>query len=710
MKSHPLLDLCHEMVVVWRLHGPDDWQIEYLNPAWENNLGWPREQLKANGLRAFTLPADNELTRIALVSLLKVGSLTFNNRYQHADGTYRWLLWKCRYSQSQKRIYAVARASADQQYPENNAIIGVTSNGYINGWNRLTENMFNIEMWEALGEKLSLYLDRHQVITDAIKDRHSIEYLISPAYRKGQKVFNLLLSLDIQDDDRLVYGRLTVHDIAASIHTNNYLATLLRRSQSIAKIGGWVSDIGDGLLVWSEELFNILEVNPIDFDHRIETFLKMIHPQDQQVVQEVLRREQKYSLDHRIIIPGGETRWVHAEADSINDAQGKPLQLVGTIQDITTKKLLDIALQDAEAWYRAIVNRISSIIVTIDEQGVLKYGSPSIERILGYNVEKIAGHSIFEALHPDDFTSVTQSLATSVNSPDQAINISVRVRDTKGEWHWFDGSFINLLNQSGVGAIVGSGRETTERVLLEEKLRHKANELTWANAELREFAYVASHDMKEPLRTISVYLDILLKYIENPDPDMMEAIIFIKQAVTRSNGLLEDLLTYSRAGTVPPNNRQVNLNRLVTGVVSNLQGRIEQTKGRVTLHSLPSVFIDPTRIAQVFQNLISNGLKFHKPNVPPVVEVGFDGAKFYVKDNGIGIAKNHHADIFRVFYRLHSFETYSGSGIGLATCKKIVEQHAGCIWVESQPGEGTTVFFTLGASHGENSQIAAGGG
>lgn len=704
------------MAVVWRLHG-DEWEVEYLNPAWENNLGWKRDQLIAQGLRSFTHPADNEKTSQALVSLLKVGSLTFANRYLHIDGSYRWLQWECQWDKRKQRIFAVARASANQSYPEDDAIITVTPGGYISGWNRLAETIFGYELWEALGELLADYFDRAHVVTDAIKSGLSLEYLTSTGRGKGDRPLNLLTSLEIHHDGRQAHGRLVVHNIDAVTHSASFLVSLMRRSQNIAKIGGWVSDVDpeNGLLVWSEETFNIMGLERSDFNHRVGTFFSLVHPNDLAEVKrlsiEAFQSEQPYSIDHRIVTPAGELKWVHEEAYILRDSKNTPLQMVGTIQDITGNKLLNLALSEREAWYRAIVNNLSSIIVTMNGQGVLRYGSPSVEKILGYNATKLVGHSVSEVLLPTDHLLFKNVLATVLTQPDQPQALNIRLRTADDRWRWFEGTMVNMLGLAGVEAIVVSGSDVTDRVELEESLKAKAQALAWANEELKEFAYVASHDMKEPLRTIAVYLDVVLVQLDEIDADTREAVGFIQGGVKRINTLLDDLLTYSRVGTVAPSVRQgVNLNRLLDGVVANLRGRIEQTQGNVIVKPLPILDTDPTRLAQVFQNLISNGLKFHQPGIPPVVEVGYDEPAFYVKDNGIGIATKHFIDIFRVFVRLHSFDAYSGSGIGLATCKKIIQQHGGRIWLESQPGQGSTFYFTLGETDDEKSKYFIGGG
>lgn len=249
--------------------------------------------------------------------------------------------------------------------------------------------------------------------------------------------------------------------------------------------------------------------------------------------------------------------------------------------------------------------------------------------------------------------------------------------------------------------MVGVNYDITERERAQEELQAKTRELERSNAELEQFAYVASHDLQEPLRMVSSYTQLLAKrYPDKLDKDANEFIAYAVDGAARMQRLIQDLLLYSRVGrgaVLAPCELQVAYDL----AVRNLKLVLEESQAQVSHDPLPSVMGDSGQLAQLLQNLIGNAVKFRGERVPTVhVSVERDGAmwRIGVRDNGIGIEAEFQERIFVIFQRLHTRERYSGTGIGLAICKKIVERHAGRIWVESQFGQGTTFFFTLAAA------------
>lgn len=233
----------------------------------------------------------------------------------------------------------------------------------------------------------------------------------------------------------------------------------------------------------------------------------------------------------------------------------------------------------------------------------------------------------------------------------------------------------------------------------EEALAQKAQELARSNADLEHFAYVASHDLQEPLRMVRSYLQLLeRRYKEQLDADAREFIAYAVDGATRMQNLISALLSYSRVGTRGKPFEPTDCSMVLERVLDNLKVAIEESNAVVTHDPLPTVMADNVQLAQVFQNLIGNAVKFHGER-PPAVHVGAQRGKgewiFSVRDNGIGIDPQHFERIFLIFQRLHSQDEYPGAGIGLAVCKKIVERHGGRIWVESQPGAGSTFYFTI---------------
>ena len=241
--------------------------------------------------------------------------------------------------------------------------------------------------------------------------------------------------------------------------------------------------------------------------------------------------------------------------------------------------------------------------------------------------------------------------------------------------------------------------EVAERRRAEESLAKQAEELRRSNAELEQFAYVASHDLQEPLRMVSSYVKILSDdYAGRLDTDADRFIGYIVDGSTRMKGLIDDLLTFSRVGTQGWPFEATDCNVIIDRVISDQAESIGGCQGTVTHDLLPIVDGDATQLAQVLQNLVSNALKYTR-DVPPRVHVSAkqqgDEWVFSVSDNGMGIAPHHYERIFQMFQRLHHRSEYPGSGIGLAICHKIVERHGGRIWVESEVGKGSTFHFTI---------------
>jgi PAS domain S-box-containing protein len=242
-----------------------------------------------------------------------------------------------------------------------------------------------------------------------------------------------------------------------------------------------------------------------------------------------------------------------------------------------------------------------------------------------------------------------------------------------------------------------------ERRRAEEALRLHVQELARSNEELQQFAYVASHDLQEPLRMVASYTQLLgRRYRGKLDADADEFIRYAVDGVNRMQRLIQDLLAYSRVGTRGREFKPCDTRQPVERATENLRAMLQDTGGAVEVEGpLPTVLADESQLVQLFQNLVGNALKFHGPAVPRVVvraePQGAEGWRFTVKDNGLGIDPQYFERIFIIFQRLHGREEYAGTGIGLAICKKIVERHGGRIGVESRPGEGSTFWFTLPA-------------
>ncbi len=246
-------------------------------------------------------------------------------------------------------------------------------------------------------------------------------------------------------------------------------------------------------------------------------------------------------------------------------------------------------------------------------------------------------------------------------------------------------------------------KEIEEREKIEKDLEKKTEDFMRVNEELKQFAYIASHDLQEPLRMISSYTKLLAKrYKDKLDENANDYINYAVDGAVRMQKLIDSLLYYSRIGNLIKKFRPVDLNESVENAKLNLKLLIEETKAIITSEELPTVFADSTQMTQLLQNIISNSLKYKDESKIPEIKISDKSTKKYwhikVEDNGIGIEESDFERIFLVFQRLHSKHEYSGTGMGLAICKKIVEYHKGKIWLESSTGKGSTFHFTLSKS------------
>jgi light-regulated signal transduction histidine kinase (bacteriophytochrome) len=255
---------------------------------------------------------------------------------------------------------------------------------------------------------------------------------------------------------------------------------------------------------------------------------------------------------------------------------------------------------------------------------------------------------------------------------------------------------ISLKGEKYFQAII---RDITERKQAAEQMKKLTQELERSNTDLAQFAYVASHDLQEPLRMVTSFVQLLQhRYQGKLDKNADEFISYAVDGASHMQRLINDLLKYSRVGTHGKNLEPTNFNIVISHALSNLSKTIKENDAIINIDHLPTIPADYTQLVQLFQNLISNAIKYHSKKKPEILVKAINKGDFWlfsVRDNGIGIDKEYIDKIFIIFQRLYNKSRYPGTGIGLSICKKIVERHGGRIWVESKPGQGSTFYFTI---------------
>lgn len=382
-----------------------------------------------------------------------------------------------------------------------------------------------------------------------------------------------------------------------------------------------------------------------------------------------------------------------------------PIELVGTARDITERKRMERALRQSEERFRNVLDNSLDMIYSMNLQtGRYEYVSPSSKEMLGYSPEEFVAlgpNELISLVHPDDAEELQQNIIDLITrGENRTLSAEYRVKHKKLGYRWVSDKRSVLYDEDNIPvSIVGSLRDVTERRNAEERLKQIMAELARSNTELEQFAYVASHDLQEPLRMVASYTQLLARrYKGKLDADADEFIGYAVDGATRMQQLISDLLAYSRVGTKGKQFEPTDCEEIFNRAVANLGMAIEENGAVVTHEPLPTVMADATQMVQLFQNLIGNSIKFHSDERPEVhVRAERNGTEwiFSVRDNGIGIDPKYHERIFAIFQRLHRRDEYPGTGIGLTICKRIVERHKGRIWVESQPGQGATFYFTI---------------
>ena len=376
--------------------------------------------------------------------------------------------------------------------------------------------------------------------------------------------------------------------------------------------------------------------------------------------------------------------------------------VTAAIRDISVRKAAESHLARMEGRYRGLLEAAPDAMVVVNVAGKIVLLNVRAEKEFGYSRDELVGQKVKNII-PEGFAEriIADGTRSAAEALAQQIGTGIELAGRRKDGSEFPIEIMLSPLESADGILVTAAiRDITERKESDEHLAKTVEELKRSNDDLQQFAYVSSHDLQEPLRMVSSYTQLLAKrYKGRLDSDADEFIAFAVDGCNRMQGLIQDLLAYSRAGTNEKKLRKVSSENALQKALINLRAAITQSGAVVTHDALPAITTDETQFTQIFQNLVGNAIKYRRAEVPRVhvSAARNDGNEwtFSVRDNGLGIDPQYFERIFVLFQRLHGRDEFEGTGIGLAVCKRIVERLRGKIWVESQLEKGSTFYFTL---------------
>ena len=475
----------------------------------------------------------------------------------------------------------------------------------------------------------------------------------------------------------------------------------LSLAAAAAQFGVWDIDLSTGVLVWDELMHEHYGTCPETFGGRFEDWSRLVHPEDlpeaQAAFERALAGEEEFDILFRVCRPDGAEVYLGGKA-IVHFQEGEAVRVVGVNWDLTEQHEAATALRTSENLLRDFVTHAPAAIAMLDRD--LCYLQTSQRWLSDYGLEgeDLIGKSHYEVF-PDQPVRWRKVHQRALEGSVEACSEDPFPRaDGRCDWlQWEVRPWFDSLGE--VGGVIFFTQVITERKEMELKLQEQHAELQRSNKDLEQFAYVASHDLQEPLRAVAGCAQILeSRYGEHFDELGLEMVQHIVEGAERMKLLISNLLVYSRVSN-GDNFRPLDSGRVLEEALDLLRVSIEESKAEIRHGKLPTVTGDRSQLCQLFQNIIGNAIKYRSER-PLVIDIEVEEHeerwwRFTVADNGIGMEQKYFKKIFGIFQRLHTRTEYPGTGIGLALCKKIVRRHGGKLWVESSPGKGSRFSWTL---------------
>jgi len=604
-------------------------------------------------------------------------------------------------------------------------IVAEANSGRIVLWNPAAEEIFGYPLSEALG------LDIDALVPERLKARHragmagyrdtghgpyidSRELLDLPALRKGGEEIRVQLSLtSVVPTEGAAAGRRFALAIACDVTGRGEAQRRLEESEERYRLVAratneviWDSDLRTDTQVWDGAVEAMLGY-PLRQATDTAWWEERVHPDDRERVTASIDAVlgsggETWSEEYRFRRADGGYSDVADRAYVVHDADGEPTRVLGSMMDVSERRLAEEALRESEERFRVLIQNALDVIMVTDADGTIRYISPSVERVLGYRPEEIVGSNTADYVHPDDLEGAFGELTLAVAKPGvHPVAVETRVRHKSGSWRWLEGIANNLLGDPAIKGLVFNHRDVTERKRTERELERRAAELESANAELERFAYAVAHDLRAPLRTISSFSQLLLEdHAGGLDEEGEDYLRRVGNAGRHMAQVMDALLDLSRIARGEIRREEVNLSSLAEDIAMELER--SQTGRRVEFAIQGGLVAEGDRrlLRLALENLLGNAFKFTAKKPEARIEFGVtdqeDGVPaYYVRDNGAGFDEAYAGKLFGAFQRLHGQGEFDGVGIGLAAVARVVRRHGGRVWAEGQVGHGATFYFTL---------------
>jgi len=543
-----------------------------------------------------------------------------------------------------------------------------------------------------------------------------------------------LIDISFTGSHFIYKGQPHVLSVVKDITSNKRTAEALQKSETFTQV---ISDVSPVTLWMTDTEGSTIYINKtwLDWvggtmqDHLGMGWLNAIVPEDKTHIQEVFMNafhtRKVFTDDFRIRRRNGEIRWCSTHGSPYHNRDGSFAGFAGSLTDITERKLAEEKLQSQNVLINTITNNTQQALLLMDDKQFCTYMNPAAEQMTGYTLEEVQDkplHYYVHHTHPDgrhfpiEDCPIDRALPTKNHTQGEEVFIHK-------DGHFYPVAFTAspiIDNGNPIGTVI-EARDTTQEkklqeelrskekqamAMLEEKVGERTSELEKSNYELLQFTSVASHDLKEPVRKISIFGKMLQDQLsESLAATQKRYLNSIVSASERMAQLIDDLLAFSRLSHSNIIFEPVDLQQLLHGILEDLEIPIKEKTARIEQHHLPTIQGIPLQLTQVFQNLISNSLKFAHPDRQPFIHIesekteqnGMPYHRIQYKDNGIGFSNDQADKIFEVFYRLHSRDRYEGTGVGLAIVKKIIDLHKGSIQAYGDENEGARFEILLPA-------------